>query len=806
METLLQDLRYAFRTLRKSPGFALIAVLCLALGIATNTTLFSCFNAIVLRPFPFDDPERLVSVWDRNPRNGNRADVSYLNYADWRDQSTSFTNLGAFAGRSIAITEGEEPARLSGQLISGNLFQMLGVRPQIGRLFRPDEDRPGGPGAVLLSDATWKQLYAGDSSVVGRVISVNNLPYTVVGVMPPLFKFPQQSEIWLPIAPILSTDSRAVRAVEMIGRLKSGVNMAQADKELAQLSQRLQAQYGSAPGDWVGSARALRDDFLPSDVKLITTTMMGAVMFVLLIACANVANLLITRATAREREIAIRTAIGAGRGRIVRQLLTEAVIVAVVAGLVAIPLTWEGLRLIQAAIPPENPMPYYMHFSLDRLTLLYTAVVSVLTGMLFGLAPALQASRGHLHDALKDGARGAGGSVSKNRMRSALVVAEVALSLVLLVGASLFVRTFMALQGAQTGFDPAPVMTMRFYLPGQRYDSTLAKSQLVEDVLRRVETLPGVEAATISNLIPIGGGGSGDGVIVEGRVVERGKEPFFVWAGVAGHWTETFGVRMISGRTFSAGELRDSMPVAVIDQVMATKFWPGGNAVGQRFRMASDSTRTWLSVIGIASDIRLTSLSNDGPPRPNAFLPYRFLPVRNNGLMVRVRGSASAITSAVRGAIRASDPAIPVFSVATMEKVRQLSFWQYGLFGAMFATFGAIALFLAAIGVYGVISYGVSQRTREIGVRVALGAQRSDVIGLVVRQGMLLTGAGILVGLVGAFGVTRVVSSMLIGVSPTDPVSFAGVALFLGGVAFLASFIPARRATHVDPIVALRND
>ena len=806
METFVQDLRYAFRTLRKSPGFTAIAVLCLSLGIATNTTLFSCFNAIVLRPFPFDKPDRLVAVWDHNPRNDNRNAISYLNYVDWRDQSASLSDLGAYTGRSVAITEGEEPARLAGQLISGNLFQMLGVRPAIGRLFRPDEDRPGAPGAVLLSDAVWKRLYASDSSVVNRVISINNLPYTVVGVMPPVFKFPQQSEIWLPMAPLLQGDARSLRSVVMIGRLKAGVTIAQADRELAQLSLRLNKQYGVDAGDWVGSARALREDFLQGDVKLITTTMMGAVTFVLLIACANVANLMLTRATGRQREIAIRAAIGAGRGRIIRQLLTEAVILALLAGAVAIPLTWEGIRLIQFGIPAENPMPYYMIFSLDRATMLYTAVLSLVTGVIFGLVPALQASRGHLHEALKDGARGAGGSVGKNRVRSSLVVAEIALSLVLLVGASLFVRTFMALQHAQVGFNPAPIMTMRFFLPGQRYDSTLAKSQAVENILQRVEALPGVEAATVSNLIPFNGGGSGDGIVVEGVNVEKGKEQFFSWTGVAGHWTQTFGATMLSGRTFSESEVRDSVPVAVIDKIMATKFWPGGDPVGQRFRLASDTGRTWISVIGVASEVRTVSLSNDGPPRPAAYLPYRYLPARNNGLMVRVRGNASSITSAVRSAIRASDPAIPVFSVATMEKVRELSFWQYGLFGTMFGAFGGIALFLAAIGIYGVISYGVSQRTREIGVRVAMGAQRGDVIGLVVRQGMVLAGIGILVGLVGAFGVTRVVSSLLIGVSPTDPVSFGGVAFFLGAVAFIASFVPARRATHVDPIVALRND
>jgi putative ABC transport system permease protein len=806
MDSFFQDVRYAGRTLRKNPAFTTIAVVCLAMGIATNTTLFSVFNAIVLRPFPATEPERLVAVWDVNPKTGNRNAVSYPSYLDLRDKTRSFNGLAAYTGRSVAITEGTEPARVRGQLVSANLFQLLGVQPQRGRLFRRDEDAAGAPGVVLLGDAVWQRLYGGDSSVVGRVISVNNQPHTVVGIMPADFKFPQAAELWLPMAPLLHADRRDARSVVMLARLKGDVTLAQANADLKAVTTRLKEQYGESDNDFVGTARPLREDFLPNDVKLIVSTMMGAVMFVLLIAVANVANLTLTRAVGRQRELAIRAAIGAGRFRIVRQLLTEAVIVALVAGVVAIPLTWQGLRLVDMGIPAEDPIPYYMKWSLDTPTLVYTAVVSLLTGVLFGLAPAVQAARGQLTSSLKEGARGASGGARHNRLRSALVVAEVALSLVLLVGASLFVRTFVGLGHMPVGFDPSRILTMRFYLPGERYDRTLAKQQIVDDIVRRVEALPGVEAATISNTIPLDGGGAGDGVIVEGQTVEKGKEPPIFWTGVGGHWLATLGVKLESGRTFTAAELRDSARVAVIDQTMAAKLWPKEDAIGRRFRLASDTSRQAFTVIGVARNIRIEGLDDNEAPQPSAFMPYYFLPVRNHGLMVRVReGSAPAsVTSAVRGAIRAADPAVPVFNVQPMQKVRELSFWQYGLFGSMFGAFGAIALFLAAIGVYGVISYGVTQRTRELGVRVALGAQRRDVVGLVVRQGMSLAGIGIGVGLLGAVGVTRVVKSLLIGVSPTDPLSFGGVAAFLAGVALLASVIPARRATEVDPIVALR--
>jgi putative ABC transport system permease protein len=807
MDSFLQDLRYAARTLRKSPGFTLIAVTCLALGIATNTTMFSAFNAIVLRPFPFANPDQLTWIDRKHETRDWSSSVSYLDFADWKAQATSFTEIAAHSGRSVAITEGEEPERIQGEIVTWNLFPMLGIAPQLGRLMREDEDQPGAQGVVLLSDAVWRRRYQADSSVINRVISINNLPYTVIGVMPPRFKFPVRSEIWISAVPLVHMNPRNSGELSVFGRLKPGIGVDAANRELATLSSRLNEQFGMDK-EWRGRVQPLAARFVEEEVKTITKAMFGAVVFVLLIACANVANLMLTRAAGRSREIAVRAAIGAGRWRIVRQLLTESVIIALLAGIIAIPLTKLGINLIYMGIPAENPMPYYLEFTLDTPTMVYTAVISLLTGVVFGLAPALQVSRGKVYDALKEGGRSGSSGVGKNRMRNVLVISEVALSLVLLIGASLFARSFLSLQQKEVGYDPKPVLSMRTYLPGTRYDSTTEKVQRVEDLLRRVAAVPGVQAAAISNLIPMDGGGSGAQVDVSGSTVEKGKEPNIFWTGIAGDWFGTVGLKPTEGRVFTEAEWRDTQRIAVIDSYMAKQLWPKGGAMGGQFRFVSrNSDNPWFTVIGIVPEVRNSGLDNREHELPTAYMPYRFLVARNNGLVIRTAsGDPLALTSAVRGAIRASDPVLPVFQVASLEKVRQLSFWQYKLFGAMFGMFGAIALFLAAIGVYGVISFGVSQRTRDIGVRVALGASSGSVVGMVLKQGVGLAGIGIGFGLLGAFGVTRAVSSILIGVSPTDPVSFLGVALFLVGVAALASIVPARRATAVDPIEALRSD
>jgi predicted permease len=806
MSRLLQDMRFAWRSIRKNPAFSAIVAACIAIGIAVNTTIFSVTDAIVLRPFDFADSERLVVLNSRDPRSGNEGSVSYLNFQDWKAQSRSFAGMSAFGYRSITITDGEEPERLEGNIISWDLFQLLGSRPQLGRLFREDDDKPGAPGVVLLSDELWRRRYHGDSAVLGQVIQVNALPHTVVGVMPPRFKFPQEAQLWVPIAGQAQSDLRTWRNFDVWARLKPNVTLGQASNEIAGLTRRLNEQYGLTRDGWLAIAHPIREDLIPDDVKLVVLAMMAAVTLVLLVACANVANLMLARGSARQREIAIRTAIGAGRGAIVRQLLLESLLLAVIGAIIALPLAQLGLNLLDAAMPAEDPLPYYIDWRLDWRTLGYTLGISLVTGVIFGLTPAMQSTGGKVYGALKEGGRGTGTGAKKNRLRATLVVAEVALSLVLLVGASLFVRSFLGMRNTNVGFATDPLLTMRFFLPGTHYDSTNAKVLRVEDILRRVQAIPGVQAAAISNLIPIDGGGSFSNVEIEGQRYDEENRPRAFWAGVTGNWLSTLGVSLLSGRNLTASEALDSVPVALVTQDFARRFWPAGDALGRRFRFRSpgDSAAPYFTIVGVIADFRYSGLDDTDLPVGGAYVPYPYMFARNNGLTIRTSGNPISLTNTIRDAIRASDPKIPVFDTMNMNDVRRLSFWQYGLFGWMFGIFGAIALVLAAIGVYGVISFSVSQRTQEIGVRVALGAQRRDVLRMIVRSGLTLAALGIGVGALAAFGVTRLVASLLINVSPTDPLSFGWVAAFLVLVVALASYFPARRATGVDPIIALR--
>jgi putative ABC transport system permease protein len=803
---LLQDIRYAWRSLTKTPGFTAIAVSCLALGIGINTSIFSVVDGVLLKPYPYPEPDRLIVLNSVNQRVGvQRGGISYADFKDLREQNTTLTALAAFTGRSLTISDGtSEPERYVGQTVTWNLFEVLGTPPVLGRNFGPDDDRPGAEPVVLLSHEVWQNRYSGDRSVVGRAVSINGRPHTIIGVMPQRFAFPENTRLWVTHAPYGEKTARNARNLQVFARLKPGISDEQAVADLSSVAGRLAAAYPTVNRDWGLGIRPLKDWMLPDEPKLIILSMMGAVTLVLFVACSNVANLLLARASVRHRETSIRAALGAGRVRIIRQLLTESMMI----GLFSVPLgilvAKGGLALLDGSIPPDS-IPYFIHWTLDARSLGYTVVIALATGVVFGAAPALQATGTSLQESLREGGRGSAGE-RRAWLRNGLVVAQVALAVILLIGSSLFVRSFLNLQTARVGFDPTPLMTLRFYLPGDAYESADAKARRVDDVVRRVEGLPGVQAAFASNFVPLGGGGGGGDVLVEGKSVEPGQEPNISFIATTPHLRETLGLALVRGRGFTDTESTSKAAVALVNQTMAKQLWGEDDPIGRRFRLKGDAIPDWFMVVGVIADFRHFQGDNDQTVFPSAYVPYTFEPTLNTGMTLRVAGEPAAITAAVREQIRLSDPALPVFQVSTMENLRQRSFWQYRLFGIMFFLFGVIALVLASIGVYGVLSYSVSQRTQEIGVRVALGAARRDVMRLIVGQGLKLAGIGIVFGMVGAAFVTPAVRSVLYNVTPTDPLSFTVVSIFLGCIAIAASYIPARRAMAVDPIVAIRNE
>jgi putative ABC transport system permease protein len=806
MDALLQDLRYASRNLLKNPGFAALTIVCLAVGIGVNSTIFSVVDTVALRPLPFKDPAALVALHTLQVTAGiSRGAVSYLDFRDWSEQTRAFDTLAAVSGRSVTVTDRDDSERFLGALVTSGMFPMLGIDPILGRHFSPDDDRPGAAAVVMLSHGVWQRRFLGDASIVDRSILVNGTPHRVIGVMPERFQFPELAQLWLPLTPIEFASPRGQRNARVFARLKPGVSIDSARRDLGDVAARLAVVFPEDK-DFSATAIELRDDLMPADVKLMVGTMMGAVSLVLLIACANVANLLLARATARQREIAVRTAIGAGRGRIVRQLLTESVLIALASAPLGAALAYVGLRWLTASIPPEGQVPYYVNWDMNWRVVSYTGLVAVVTGVLFGLAPALHAADANLHRSLKDGMRGGSGGARRNRLRNTLVIAEIALSLVLLVGASLFVRSFLNLQSAGAGIDTRPLMTLRFFMSGDQYISEEARVRRVEDIVRRVEALPGVEAAFASNLVPLSGGGAGGPVEPEGMIVEPGKEPNIDYIAVTPHMFRTLGVPIASGRDFHDIEGATRSRVAIVNRALAHYLWPNRpDVVGLRFRFVNGADREWVTVVGLTSDFHVYSVRDENVPTM-AFVSYPYGAFPNTGLTIRVSEGVPppSIMSAVREEIRRSDSLLPLFNVRTGEENRRITFWQDRLFGWMFSLFGAIALLLASIGIYGVLSYSVAQRTQEIGVRLALGASRRDVFRLVLLQAARLAAIGIALGAAGAALVTPLVRTIVYDVTPTDPVSFVGTALFLTLVAVAAGYLPARRATSVDPIVALR--
>ncbi|MBV9774630.1 MAG: ABC transporter permease [Gemmatimonadetes bacterium] len=798
MDTLLQDLRYAARTLLRSPAFAAVAVVTMALGIGIDTTIFSVVNTILIRPFPQLHTDGLVVL--RGTRNGSDDGANALSPADvfdWRAQSTSFQGIAAYGDRNVVLTgAGGEPEQVEAEQVTPDLFTLLGARPLLGRVFVPEDGTPGRGDVVLLTHMIWERRFASDPSIVGRTITVNGAPHTVVGVMPDHFGFPDNQQLWIPMS-LRSGEGRGDRYLRAVARLRPGVGIARAQAEMDAVARRLAAQYPDTNTGW--SARVV--DFgeaWAGPVRAVLLVMLGAVGFVLLIACANVANLFLARAAGRQKEMAVRTALGAGRGRVVRQLLTESSLVALMGGALGILVAYWVLDLILASFPFQPPL--WMTFGIDRNVLLFTLVVSLGTGILFGLAPALRATRADVQGTLKDGGRGSTSGVRQGRLRGSLVVGELALAMVLLVGATLMIRSFLRLQGADPGFDTSSVLTLRVIASGDRYRQDAPRDALFRQTVERVAALPRVRGAATVSYLPLSGISATSGFEVEGSPAAPGERPDAEYRGISPDYFRVMGIRMLRGRSLTADEVEHAAPVVVVNRTMAERFWPGRDPLGRRIRIGDP----WLTVVGVAEDVRMSRLNEK--PSSQVYAPYTERSPASMTLLVRTGGDPAAATAEVRRAIRAVDPTVVADEVVAMDEVLHRSLWQQRLFGGLFTSFAAIALLLAVTGVYGVIAYSVSQRTHEIGVRMALGARPERILRMVVGQAARLAGVGVGIGLLGALAVTRLLASALYGVSPTDPVAFGVTTLLLAGAALAASWIPARRAVRVDPMVALRQD
>ncbi len=803
MDTLLQDIRYAVRMLIKKPGFTVVVVAALALGIGANTAIFSIVNSILLRPLPYRDPARLAMIWMDNKRMNVDQDIhSYPNYVDYRDQNQVFESMAAYSGISLNLVGVGEPERILGAATTASLFEVLGVDPQLGRVFTVEEEQIGQDKVAILSYGLWQRRFGGDPNILGQQILVSDVSRTVIGVMPPSFKYPHKdAEIWVPLA--VSDNARQARgsfAYYAIGRLKPGVSIEQARVEMSSIASNLANQYPGLEGYGVNLVPL--HEQVTGKVRPALLVLLGTVAFVLLIACANVANLLLARAAGREREIAIRTALGANRARLIRQLLTESTLMGLAGGAAGLLIAKWGLSAL-IALSPED-IPRLDQIGIDGRVLGFTVLVSLLTGLVFGLVPALQASKPDLNESLKESGRSSTAGVERRRARSALVVVEVALSLVLLIGAGLMVKSFSRLQKVDLGFNPDRLVSMNIQLSRTKYQGP-AGAQFFRQLIDRVEAMPGVESAGAISAIFIDALPNSTNFTVEGKppvpASEQIETPVDV---VTPSYFRTMGIALLRGRELTEQDGLESQQVAVINDTFARRFWPGEDPIGRRFKFGdTDSDAPWMTIVGVVGDMRRTGLDVD--VRCETFLPYsqrRFVGFLS--LVVRAKSDPRVIATAVRDQVWGIDPSQPVSHIRTMDQLLEGMMAQRRLNMVLFALFGGVALVLAAVGVYGVISYSVTQRTHEIGIRMALGAGSADVLRLIIANGMTLVLIGVAIGLIAAFALTRLMTTLLFGVSATDPATFAAISGILSGVALAACFVPALRAIKVDPMVALR--
>jgi putative ABC transport system permease protein len=804
MESLLSDVRYAARNLFRRPGFTIIAVITLALGIGANTAIFSAINALLLKPLPFPELDRVVAVWDKLPSRGvQRNEVTVANYLDWQSQTQSFEQLALYRWWSANLTGIDPPERIQGFLVTANFLDTTGMKPIMGRNFLPEENQPGKGAVAVITHSLWQRRFGGDPNILNKTITINSITRTVVGVMPERFNFPKGAEVYapLPMTPELMK-SRGDHSYYVLGRLKPGASIPGAQAELDNITARLEQQFPETNKGWGATIFPIVADTVRTyDTAL--WIMMGAVGFVLLIACANVANLMLARASGRKKEIALRTALGASRWRIVRQLLTESLIVALIGGALGVLIGFWGIDALRAANPAEASRfaPGWYQLGINAPVLLFTLGLSVVSGIVFGLVPALQASRTNLNDSLKEGGRQT--SASSHRLRSSLVVFEFALSLVLLVGAGLLTRSFLALVKTDPGFNPDHVLTMNLMLPAAKYKDQPARAAFYNDLVQRVKTQPGVESAAVVNYLPLGGANSSDSYLVEGEPEPApGDENDGRYRVATPDYFRTMGISIVRGRGFTDQDKAGAPPVVIVNEAFVRKHWPGADPIGKRIRFYGPLERApWMQVVGVIADVKHEL---NLAVTPEYYLPHAQNPWNAMVLVAKTSVEPGSLAGALRQQVWAIDKDQPVFDVKTMQEVRSTSVAVYSFSSVMLGIFAFVALLLASIGIYGVMAFAVTQRTQEIGIRIALGARSVDVLKLVVKHGMKLALLGMVIGLAGSWAVTRFIEKLLVGVEATDLLTFSVVSVCLLVAAFVACYLPARRATKVDPLVALR--
>jgi predicted permease len=808
LEDLWQDLRYEARMLWKNPGFTLVAVITLALGIGANTAIFSLVEALLLRPLPYAEPDRLALLSDRG-RGGERNNIPYPNFSDWRDRAQSFEGMASIRNQTLNLTGVDKPVSLRGRTVNWNFFHLLGVQPQLGRLFVAEDDRRGAARTALLSDGLWKAQFGGDPSVIGRKLMLDGESYEAIGVLPPGFEYFQADDVYVPIGPFLKPDGLMLRGVTMglyaLGRLRPGVTLAQANSELAGIAAQLEREYPADNKDRGTATAEPLQDVMSEGVRRSLWILLSSVGFILLIACINVANLLLVRAMARRKELTVRAALGAGRARIIRQLLTETAILSLLGGVIGLLLAWGGVRWLVALEP--DWIPRVSELGINGTVLGFTILISILTGVIAGLLPALLASQTDLNEGLKEGLV-AKFSTRRGWWRASpkLVVVELALSMVLLIGAGLMIKSFVRLMGVEKGFQPENVLTMKIRLSDSKYPR--GSPQLLaycRESLARLQTLPGVQSAALTTWLPLTGLTGKGALNIEGRPPwEGGKSPVVEISTVSPDYFRTLGMQMRAGRAFNDGDRADAPSVVIINETLARLFFPGEDPLGKRLDSFNPKS-PWAAIVGVVADVKHLGL--DEEVRPEIYFPYSQARVYVDPiLVVRTAIEPDRLAVALRHEVAVGDPDQPVYEVMTMEQrlANSMAVRRNGML--LFGVFAAIALIIAAIGIYGVISYSVGQRTREIGVRMALGAERRDVLKLVLKQGLKLISAGVTIGLIASLALTRLMRNLLFEVSATDPPTFVVIALILIIAAVLACWVPARRATKVDPVVALRKD